>query len=56
MEDFMDQVFIDDVMYLYDIGEPFTKIAYVMGCDVSDVEQIVYKVIASNTSDYLELL
>ena len=37
----MDQVFIEDVMYLFDSGMSLRRIAFIMGCDVDTVDRIV---------------
>lgn len=50
----LDQVFVDDVLYMFDMGESISKIAYIMGCDAQLIDDIICQVISETTSDTLD--
>lgn len=52
--DSLDQVFKDDVMYLFDRGENIGRIAYIMNCDIATVDAILCESIAECTTDLVE--
>jgi hypothetical protein len=49
----LDKIFVDDVLYLFDQGEPMSEIAYIMGCDVATVDAIVCNGISIDTMDVM---
>jgi len=49
----LDQVFVDDVMYLFDQGSSMSKIAYIMGCDNATVDAIVCNGISVDTAEIM---
>lgn len=48
-----DQNFIDELMFLFDMGETVNQIAAKMKCDVNTVDQIICETISSNTLEIL---
>jgi hypothetical protein len=51
--DSLDQVFVDDVLYMFDMGESINFIASVMGCDAEIVDAIICSCISSDTTELL---
>jgi hypothetical protein len=49
----LDKIFVDDVMYLFDQGEPLSRIAYIMGCDTEMIDAIVCQSITNDTLDLM---
>jgi hypothetical protein len=49
----LDQVFVDDVLYLFDQGNPMNEVAYIMGCDVATVDAIICNGISIDTTELL---
>jgi hypothetical protein len=49
----LDQIFVDDVMYLFDQGENIGRIAYIMNCDMATVDAIVCNGISIDTTELL---
>jgi hypothetical protein len=48
-----DQDFIDELMFLFDMGESMNQIATKMKCDVNTVDQIICETISCNTLEIL---
>jgi len=49
----LDKIFVDDVLYLFDQGEPMSEIAYIMGCDIATVDAIVCNGITIDTMEIM---
>jgi hypothetical protein len=47
----LDKIFVDDVLYLFDQGEPISRIAYIMGCDLETVDAILCSKISTDIMD-----
>jgi hypothetical protein len=47
----LDQVFVDDVLYLFDQGENIGRIAYIMNCDMATVDAILCDAISVGTME-----
>jgi hypothetical protein len=49
----LDQVFVDDVLYLFDQGENIGRIAYIMNCDMATVDEILCNAISIDTMELM---
>jgi hypothetical protein len=47
----LDNIFIDDVMYLFDNGNSIDQIAYIMGCDTATVDFVICSCISGDTTE-----